>query len=176
MFYDHYLGPLEALLFASGDPLSADKIAQILQIDLTNVADLIYKLQQDMAREQRGLAIVEVAGGYQLCTKPELLEVIEQLGGNRESRLSTAAMETLAIIAFKQPITRQEIEQIRGVKVDRVIATLLERKLIQEMGRKEALGRPILYGTTDTFLQCFGLRHLGELPDLSQFQLTEDIG
>lgn len=168
MFYQHLKGHIEALLFANGNPVTAAKLAQILEVDAENVGVLVEQLKQDMASDDRGLTIIEVAGGYQLCTKPPLAAVIDRLVEVQEARLSLAAMETLAIIAFKQPVTRLEMEHIRGVKVDGVVTTLLERGLIREVGRKEAVGRPILYGTTDEFLKCFGLASLDDLPDLAE--------
>lgn len=168
MFYRHLKAHIEALLFASGNPVPADKLAEILEIDTANVAALVEELKQDMAAAERGLVILDVAGGYQLCAKPELAPVVDKLIEVQEARLSLAAMETLAIVAFKQPVTRLEIEHIRGVKVDGVVTTLAERGLIKEVGRKEAVGRPILYGTTDEFLKCFGLNSLNELPKLAE--------
>jgi segregation and condensation protein B len=169
MFYSHLKKHVEALLFASGEPLSARRIADILDIAEEHVLLLVEQLHDDMRNSDRGLTIVEIAGGYQLCTLPELASVVEKLAQTRESRLSSAAMETLAIIAFKQPVTRQEIENIRGVKVDKLLSTLMERNLVKELGRKEVIGRPILYGTTAEFLQCFGLKSLEDLPPLSEF-------
>lgn len=170
MFYDKLKGPLEAVLFASGNPLSANRLAKILQIDELNVTELITEMCDEMRSEQRGLTIVEVAGGYQLCTKANLAVYVEQLGSTQESKLTTAAMETLAIIAFRQPVTRHEIEQIRGVNADKIVSQLAERGLIKEMGRKDTVGRPILYGTTTEFLQSFGLKKLSDLPDVSQLE------
>jgi len=169
MFYRHLKGHIEALLFANGNPISADKFAEILEIDRENVSLLLEELKQDMANSERGLTICEVADGYQLCSKPELVDIIGRLVDVHEARLSQAAMETLAIIAFKQPVTRLEMENIRGVKVDGVVSTLSDRGLIHEVGRKDAIGRPILYGTTDEFLKCFGLKNLDELPNLAEF-------
>jgi segregation and condensation protein B len=167
MFHSHLKGHIEALLFASGDAVPAEKIAEIIDVDNEQVALLIAQIIQEMTDANRGLTIVEVAGGYQMCTKPELAPVIEKLAHVQETRLSVAAMETLAIIAFKQPITKPEIEIIRGVKVDGVVNMLVERSLIREIGRKDAIGRPILYGTTETFLKCFGLKSLKDLPPLA---------
>ncbi|MDF2876850.1 MAG: scpB [Sporomusa sp.] len=165
---DHHLqGPIEALLFASGQPLPADKIADILHVQTDQVHTLIADMINSMAVEERGLTIVEVAGGYQLCTKPVFSDIVNKLSDIQENKLSTAALETLAIVAFKQPVTKQEIEGIRGVKSDRVVTTLLDRMLIKETGRKEAIGRPILYGTTNEFLQCFGLKNLDDLPAIA---------
>lgn len=166
MFYLQYKKYVEALLFVSGDPITIHKIAQIIEIPEDHVTLLIEQLIEDMANDNRGLTIVKVAAGYQLCTKPELSGILEKLGQVQDNKLSAAAMETLSIIAFKQPITKMEIESIRGVKVDRVLATLNERQMIKEIGRKEAIGRPILYGTTETFLKCFGLNGLQDLPPL----------
>lgn len=173
MFYQHLKGHIEALLFASGSPVTVDKLAQILEIDGENVAALLAELKQDMDSAERGITLVEVAGGYQLSSKPELAPIIGRLVEVQEARLSLAAMETLAIVAFKQPVTRQEMEHIRGVGVDGVVNTLLERGLIREVGRKEAIGRPILYGTTDEFLQCFGLKSLQDLPNLADLISSE---
>lgn len=168
MFYAHLKQHIEALLFAAGEPVSAEQLAQIVGIEKEHVLILIAQLKQDMESEKRGLTIVEVAKGYQMCTKPELISTIEKLTQVQETRLSPAAIETIAIIAFKQPITKQEIEHIRGVKVDGVVNMLVERRLIKEVGRKEAVGRPILYGTTEEFLKCFGLRNLKDLPVLPE--------
>jgi len=167
LFDRHLLGAIEALLFASGQPLAAERIAGILDITVEQVHILVNDMNAAMADDQRGLITVEVAGGYQLCTKPLLYSIVSKLAEIQDSKLSTAALETLSIVAFKQPVTRQEIESIRGVNADRVVATLLERQLIKEVGRKDAIGRPILYGTTNEFLQCFGLKGLDDLPDIS---------
>ncbi|MCX7779844.1 MAG: SMC-Scp complex subunit ScpB [Negativicutes bacterium] len=172
MFYRHLKGHIEALLFASGEPLALNQISDILEVPAEQLVLLLAEMKEDLADPMRGLTIVEVAGGYQLCTKPELAATLEKLDRPSDAKLSPASLETLAIIAFKQPITRQEIESIRGVKVDRVLGTLLERRLIREQGRKEAIGRPILYGTTEEFLKCFGLNSLKDLPELASFLHT----
>ena len=166
MFYSKFKKHVEALLFSSGNPVSTRKIAQILDIHEQHVELLVDQLILEMTDENRGLMIVKVAAGYQLCTKPELATVVKQLAQVQDTKLSLAAMETLSIIAFKQPITKHEIEDIRGVKVDKVLSKLVERQMIKELGRKEAIGRPILYGTTDDFLKCFGLNGLEDLPPL----------
>lgn len=125
------------------------------------------ELQSRYEKEERGLQLRFVAGGYQLCTRAEYAPYIESLLGGREKNvLSQAALETLAIVAYKQPVTKQEIESIRGVRVDSVLNTLLEKKLVQEAGRRTGPGRPILYGTTREFLTSFGLRDIGDLPKL----------
>ena len=170
MSYTTLKGNLEALLFVNGDPLSLKRIAEILEVDQENVKLLLAQLIQDMNQQERGLTIIEVAGGYQLCTKPHLAGFLEKLVQIKENKLSIPALETLSIIAFKQPITKQEIEAIRGVRVDKVLANLLERNLIKELGRKAAIGRPIIYGTTEVFLKCFGLKSLEDLPELPELE------
>lgn len=159
---------LEAALFVSGDPLSESKLMEILGLSLLQLTAVAAELASDMAKEERGIMLVKVAGGYQLCTKPELATTLEKLAQVAERRLSAPALETLAIIAFKQPITKLEIEEIRGVKIDRVLTRLLEYDLVKEIGRKQVLGRPILYATTDEFLRCFGLADITELPSLPE--------
>jgi len=168
MFYLKFKAHIEALLFASGNPIDAKKIAQIIEIPTENVELLIDQLILEMADDIRGLTIVKVAAGYQLCTKPGLSTIVKKLAQVQDFKLSLAAMETLSIVAFKQPITKLEIENIRGVKVDRVLSKLFERQMIKEIGRKEAIGRPILYGTTDEFLKSFGLNSLQDLPPLAK--------
>jgi len=168
MFYLKIKAQIEALLFASGNPIDARKISQIIEIPSEQVNVLIDQLILEMADDMRGLTIVKVAAGYQLCTKPELSTIVKKLAQVQDSKLSLAAMETLSIVAFKQPITKQEIENIRGVKVDKVLTKLVERQMIKELGRKETIGRPILYGTTDEFLKSFGLNRLQDLPPLNE--------
>ena len=157
---------VEALLFAAGEPLSIKRIAEILQTETETVERLIALLEEDYQSKNRGICIRRVAGGYQLVTKPDFDNLIRQLVSQQELKLSSAAMETLAIIAFKQPVTRSEIEAIRGVKVDGVVNTLLDVGLICEAGRKDSIGKPILYGTTELFLTTFGFYSLEDLPPL----------
>lgn len=166
MFHEYLQGSLEALLFAAGEPLTVAQIAGIMQLDKPQVWELLTMLEESYNEENRGLGLRKVAGGYQLCAKPQHYALLKQLERVQEVKLSAAAMETLAIVAFKQPVTRGEMEAIRGVKVDGVVNTLLEYGLICEAGRKEALGRPILYATTDKFLLTFGLNSLKDLPAL----------
>ena len=164
MFYDFLRGHVEALLFAAGEPLSKKRIADILQTETETIERLIALLEEDYRSKNRGLRIRHVAGGYQLVTKPDFDNLIRQLISQQELKLSSAAMETLAIVAFKQPVTRSEMEAIRGVKVDGVVNTLLETGLICEAGRKDSIGKPILYGTTELFLTTFGFYSLEDLP------------
>lgn len=166
---------LEALLFASGTPLTAEKIAEAMEISEEDVLALITELSTELDKPGHGIQIRKVAGGFQLTTRPEMKETVTRLLELREVKLSNAAMETLAIIAFKQPVTRGEIEAIRGVKVDGVVNTLLENGLIAEAGRKEVLGRPLLYVTTSLFLTTFGLDSLNDLPEIPT-ELLEKVG
>jgi len=177
MFYQHLKGPMEAMLFAAGDPLKPERLSELLDIPLEHVHEMLQELQADMEKPERGLCLMQVAGGYQMCAKPELASVVEKLAIHQDARLSPAALETLSIIAFKQPVTRQEVEYIRGVQSDGVINTLVERRMVKEVGRKETIGRPILFGTTEEFLSCFGLNSLEELPTLPEPEpLPEDSG
>jgi segregation and condensation protein B len=159
------LAALEALLFASDAPLELARITEVLELPAEEARAALAELTAACEAPGRGLAVVEVAGGYRLVTRPELAPVLVRLQRLRlKSRLSRAAVETLAIIAYRQPISRPEIEQLRGVNADAVVTALLERRLIRMVGRKAGPGRPILYGTTREFLEHFGLRDLGELP------------
>ena len=173
MFYANLKGHVEALLFINGDPVPAGQLADILNVDKVNIEEIIIQLKEEMDTSERGLTIIKVAGGYQLCTKPELAEIVEKMAQVLDNKLSVPAMETLSIIAFKQPITKQEIENIRGVRVDRVLMKLIDRLLVKELGRKKVIGRPILYGTTDEFLKCFGLDNIEDLPLLPDIVYTE---
>jgi len=159
---------IETLLFITDEPLSAQRIAKICEIeDIEYVKSKIEEIKHDYDMNFRALAIVQVAGGWQMATRPEYGIWVRKLYQSRLTlRLSNAALEVLAIIAFKQPVTKAEIEAIRGVDSSGPIDTLLERKLITSIGRKETLGRPIMYGTTEDFLKQFGLNSLNDLPKL----------
>ena len=166
MFYEHLKGNIEAVLFAAGQPVSEVQLAEMLSVEKEHIRILLAQMKSEMEDTKRGLTILEVAGGYQLCTKAEFAETVARLAEVQPNRLSRAALETLSVIAFKQPITRAEIEEIRGVQVDRVLQNLIDKELIKELGRKEVIGRPILYGTTEVFLNCFGMDSLSDLPPL----------
>ena len=155
---------LEAVLFAAGNTMTTGQIGKILQVDAETVAELTAELQQSYIDSRSGLTLRQVAGGYQLATRPEAFATLERLSQVVDRKISAPTMETLSIIAFKQPITKPEIEHIRGVRVERALQKLLELDLITEVGRKKVIGRPILYGTTDTFLRSFGINDLSELP------------
>ncbi|MGG3883673.1 SMC-Scp complex subunit ScpB [Brevibacillus panacihumi] len=166
MDYDKLKGVIEGLLFISGDEgLAAKEISEITQVPEDEIIDLIEDMKADFRRAGRGIQIVEVAKAYQLTTLPEHAEYFERLANSpSQSTLSQAALETLAIIAYKQPLTRTEIEEIRGVKCEKALNTLISKQLIREAGRAEGIGRPILYATTKDFLEHFGLRELSDLP------------
>lgn len=158
---------IEAILFLSEEPVMVKKIAGGIGRTVEEALELIRELQQDLAEQQRGLRLFEIAGGYQMGTAPELAPYLEQAVGDEESgHLSSAALETLAIIAYRQPLTRPEIEAIRGVRCEHILQNLLKRKLIRVSGRKEGPGRPLIYATTPDFLRYFGLNDLHELPPL----------
>ena len=161
-------GILEAILFVSGEPLSVDRMLGVVEgVDREELMSALRALQADYAAEGRGLQLVEVAGGFQIATRPDCAPWIKRLERAKEgARLSRSAMETLAIVAYKQPAVRSEIEQIRGVDSAGVLKTLLERRMVRIVGRKDAPGRPIMYGTTRQFLQAFGMKDLSDLPAL----------
>jgi segregation and condensation protein B len=182
---------IEALIFASPDPMTVKALVKLLDSEANSasptsvkdqVAAAIEELKRDYARPG-GLQIVEVAGGYQIVTRPELHEWVRRLFQERTTqKLSVAALETLAVIAYRQPVTAPEVADIRGVNTAGVLGTLVERKLIKIVGRKQVVGRPFLYGTTREFLERFGLNDLSDLPkveDMSEllgFDLPSNVG
>lgn len=166
---------LEALLFVSGEAVSVTKLMQCMEIDEHILTKVALNLQEHLNRAERGLSLIKIANSYRLCTKTSLANVIEKLIIVNEKKLSEPLLETLSIVAFKQPVTKQEIEDIRGVSSEKIIKRLLERKLIQEIGRKKVIGRPILYGTTTLFLQSFGLQDLQDLPELIEDSANEQM-
>ena len=165
-------GILEALLFVTPDPIPVTRFLALLgAVTKQEVDQALASLSHDYEQEGRGLQLAEVAGGYRIVTKAEFAPWLKRLEKVKApSKLSRSALESLAIIAYKQPIVRGEVEQIRGVETSGVIRTLLERKLVRIVGRKEEPGRPIMYGTTKVFLEHFGLRDLSQLPPLREFK------
>jgi segregation and condensation protein B len=165
-------GILEALLFVTVDPIPVTRFLALLgAVTKHEVEQALASLSHDYEQEGRGLQLAEVAGGYRIMTKAEFAPWLKRLEKVKApSKLSRSALESLAIIAYKQPIVRAEVEQIRGVETSGVIRTLLERKLVRIVGRKEEPGRPIMYGTTKFFLEHFGLRDLAQLPPLREFR------
>jgi len=170
---------IEALVFASPQPITPKEIGRVLQgVAREDWERELDGLKSDYARDERGLQLVEVAGGYQITTRPEYNDWVRELIDPRTpTRLSIQALETLAVIAYKQPVTLPEIIDLRGVKSGGVIKTLLEKRLIRITGRKEVVGRPMLYGTTREFLLHFGLKDVGDLPRIEEFAavLGEDV-
>jgi segregation and condensation protein B len=174
---------LEALIFASPEPLTRKALAKLLDTEPKEDVDAALEaLKQDYDRPG-GLQMIEIAGGYQIVTRPELHEWVRRLFHERTTqKLSVAALETLAVIAYKQPVTGPEVAEIRGVNAVGVVGTLIERKLVKIVGRKQVVGRPFLYGTTREFLERFGLNDLSDLPrveDMSEllgFELPPTVG
>lgn len=160
---------IEALLFASPEAVRVERLAEILEVDRGRVQSALRDMMAEFQPGTRGLVLEEVAGGYQLRTRPEFGEWIRRLNRTRPMRFSRAALETLAIIAYRQPVTRAEIEYLRGVDSGGVLKTLLDRRLIRILGKKDVAGKPLIYGTTKEFLSTFGLRDLGGLPTLKEF-------
>ena len=163
---------LEALVYVTEEPLTVAQMAAVLQQPAERVATALGQLVAEFEKPEHGLAVREVAGGYQMATKAEHHEAVRNFVKSLKSplKLSLAALETLAVIAYKQPVTAPEILEIRGVQGAGVIKTLLDRKLIATAGRKEVIGKPILYKTTKEFLLQFGLKDLSELPSLKEFE------
>ncbi|WP_053957363.1 SMC-Scp complex subunit ScpB [Inediibacterium massiliense] len=162
---------IEAMLFVWGEPLPIKNISDTLDLSQEYVRKCLIDLKKTYEEENRGIQIIEVNNNFQLCTNSEHFDYIQKLCTPSQSKgLTQAALEVLAIIAYNQPITRPEIEGIRGVKSDKAINTLLEKDLIEEGGRLEKTGRPILYKTTDIFLKAFGFNHLNDLPKLEEFE------
>lgn len=165
---------VEAMLFASGEPLSLKDLSHNLEIQAKALEEILKEMINDYEDENRGIKLIAINDGYQLVTKTENSDFIQKLlKKNRRQSLSQASIESLAIIAYKQPITRIDIDEIRGVKSESAIQKLVEKNLIKDIGRLEVPGRPILYGTTDEFLRQFGLETLKELPSLDLYSDAE---
>ncbi len=160
---------VEALLFVADRPLSIEQIKAVIEVDKSDIKSNIDELKREY-EEKHSFRIREVAGGYQLVTDPVYASWLRKFfQDGRKGRLSKAALETLAIVSYRQPITKPEIAQIRGVDVDGVMRKLLEKGLVKIVGRKDVIGKPLMYATTKRFLEYFGLNSLEELPDLDEF-------
>ena len=167
---------IEGILFAAGEPVKTAKLAAVLEIEMEAVEEAISLLKYDYDTNQRGFMIIDIDDGYQICSRPEYYNYIQIiLGDQRRQALSNAAMEALAIIAYKQPITRGQVEYIRGVNSDSAVNRLVERGLVEECGRLDAPGRPVLYRTTQGFLRCFGLSSPKDLPELDMSKLSPEF-
>lgn len=181
------IAAIEAVLFASGDPISIDRLSQTFEIKPEEVENHIKELEKKYEADKNGFYVVRLENTYQLVTREEFAPYIKKAFDiKRRTPLSSAALEVLAVIAYNQPVTRAFIEQVRGVDCSGVVTTLVEKGLIEERGRLELPGRPLLYGTTKTFLRSFSLNDLGDLPPLpkdnpelndvgEQLEITEEI-
>ncbi len=166
----------ESMMFVWGQPLDVKAAAEIFNINWKDAYECFKELQAEYEQEGRGIRIREVNKSFQFVTAEENIEYIERLCTPvKHKRLSQSALEVLAIVAYKQPVTKGEIEAVRGIKCDRVIEGLQKKDLVAEVGRSTAIGRPILYGTTDTFLKYFGFENLKELPDIGNLESLSDI-
>ncbi|MFH1282481.1 MAG: SMC-Scp complex subunit ScpB [bacterium] len=160
---------VEALLFITDNPLTLKKLREITEESGESIVEIINEIGEDLNEKQSAMFVKEVAGGFQMATRAEFGEWVKKLYIDKiKYRLSKSALETLSIIAYKQPITRGEIEEVRGVDAAGVLENLLEKKLVRVCGRKETLGRPLLYGTTNEFLKYFGLKNISEIPSIDE--------
>ncbi|MBS4536235.1 SMC-Scp complex subunit ScpB [Clostridium sp. D2Q-14] len=164
-------GIIEGILYIWGESLSIDSMAEILELSKDEVKNIIEDMKNEFNYNRRGLQIIQIKDAYQLSTRVEHYDYIKKLITPKNNKgLSNAALETLSIISYKQPITRVEIESIRGVKCDKSINTLIEKGLVEEKGRLDRTGKPIIYGTTNNFLKHFGLRDINDLPKLKELK------
>ena len=165
---------IESVLFAMGETVEISKLADLIEEDVRTTKKILAEMAESYAAEERGIELAQFETSVQLCTKAEYYEYLIKLAkAPRKMTLSDAVLETLSIVAYKQPVTRLEIERVRGVSCDFAINKLLEYDLITELGRLDAPGRPILFGTTEQFLRSFGVKSLEELPEMSTVQLEE---
>ena len=166
---------IEALLFMATDPIAVKEIEEVLEASKSQIKELLEQIQQEYAVDDKGIELIEVGSGYQLQTKADYRSLVKEFHQPEENTsLTQAALETLAIIAYKQPVTRPEVEAVRGVNVEKALKTLQKRGLVEKKGQKETIGCPNLYGTTDQFLDYMGLSSLEELPTPQEFEV-EDI-
>lgn len=168
------LGAVEAILFAMGESMSLSKIASAIGKDETEAKRLLEELKKQYQKKERGIQLIELEDSYQLCTKPELYDYLIQVAKQPKKHVLTdVLLETLAIVAYKQPVTKIEIEKIRGVKSDHAVNKLVEYDLVCEVGRLDAPGKPLLFGTTEEFLRRFGVQSVEELPSIAPEQLED---
>ena len=170
----NYKAIIEAILFTMGESVELEKIADAIELDKKTTKKLINEMMQEWNDEGRGVAIIELDGAYQMCTRTEMYEYLIRIAKQPKRRVLTdVLLETLSIIAYKQPVTKMEIEKIRGVSSDHAVSKLVEYNLVCELGRLDAPGRPLLFGTTEEFLRSFGVHSIEELPVLSPVQVEE---
>ena len=169
MLFDEKLkSAMESILFVSSEPMDEKKLAQLLEIKPKEAREIGDELIKEYEARNAGFKVLKVAGGYFFAVAPEMSEYVRQLYKPKYTSLSNASLETLAVVAYQQPVTRAEIEKIRGVNSDKIVSNLTEKGLIKELGKKEAPGRPSLYGTTREFLLYFGINSLDELPKITE--------
>ncbi len=165
---------IEAILFVSGESVDAGTLAKALECQPSEAQAAVRGLMDRYVEEKRGIRIVELDGAYQMCTAPEMYGYLARVAKQpKKAVLTEVVLETLSIIAYKQPVTKMELEKIRGVKCDHAVNKLIEFQLVQELGRLDAPGRPLLFGTTEEFLRCFGVRSLRDLPPVNPVQLED---
>lgn len=165
---------IEAVLFAMGDTVEISRLAELIEEDVKTTDAILQRMAQQYEKGNRGIMLTRFDDAVQLCTKSEMYEYLIKIAKNpRKMTLTDTVIETLSIIAYKQPVTRLDIERVRGVSCDHAINKLLEYELITELGRLDAPGRPLLFGTTEQFLRCFGVKSLKDLPELNPVQLEE---
>lgn len=165
---------IESILFTMGDSVEISKLAEVIEETVKETKAILEEMKAGYLEEGRGIYIMELEDSVQLCTKPEMYEYLIKIAKTpKKLVLTDSVLETLSIIAYKQPVTRLEIDRIRGVSCDHALNKLLEYDLVTELGRLDAPGRPLLFGTTEQFLRCFGVKSLEELPELSTVQVEE---
>ena len=170
----NYEAIIEAILFTMGESVELEKIADAIELDKKETQKIIEQMMEHYKDDSIGLQIIELDGAYQMCTKSEMYEYLNRIAKQpKRHALTDVLLETLSIIAYKQPITKVEIEKIRGVSCDHAVSKLVEYNLVCELGRLDAPGRPLLFGTTEEFLRSFGVQSLDELPALSAVQVEE---
>lgn len=159
---------IEAILFTMGDSVEIEKIAFAIEHDVETTRKIIHNMMDSYEKEERGIKIIELENSFQMCTKPEMYDYLIKVASQPKKQVLTdVLLETLSIIAYKQPITRSEIERIRGVKCDHAVNKLIEYNLVMEIGRLDAPGRPLLFGTTEDFLRKFGVQSIEDLPEVN---------
>lgn len=165
---------IEAILFTMGEAVEVSKLADVLEMDVKAVKEILQTMEERYREEDRGIILTWLEDSVQLCTKPQMYEYLIKIAkAPRKMTLTETVLETLSIIAYKQPVTRVEVERIRGVSCDHAINKLLEYDLICELGRLDAPGRPLLFGTTEQFLRCFGVSSIEDLPEVNPVQIEE---
>ncbi|MBR4993110.1 MAG: SMC-Scp complex subunit ScpB [Lachnospiraceae bacterium] len=165
---------IEAILFTMGDSVEIDRLAEVIEEDVETTKEILADMKKSYESSSRGISLIELEDSVQLCTKSDMYEYLIKIAKTpRKYALTDSLLETLSIVAYKQPVTRLEVERIRGVNCDHAMNRLVEFDLIQELGRKDAPGRPLLFGTTEQFLRSFGVKSIEELPEMNPVQLEE---